>query len=199
MFPISAIDERIRMNYQNLLCVGDSQTFGARSYGCYPLYLAKLLTERSAYAWRAISVSGKAYTARDLWFKLNVDLETIQDTRQACVLIGTNDVGENKDPDIFEEYYRQILRTFFIKKFKVVWCGEIPPIHADGHVYFDRGTQERRTICNARIERVASEFGEAKIVRFEGLDRNCYEDPVHFNEAGNRQVAEAFAQAIQAR
>jgi len=27
------------MNYQRIACWGDSQTFGARTYGCYPLYL----------------------------------------------------------------------------------------------------------------------------------------------------------------
>jgi lysophospholipase L1-like esterase len=187
------------MNYQNLLCVGDSQTFGARSYGCYPLYLAKLLTERSPYEWRTINMSANGYTTRDLWFRLNVDLETVQNTRQACMIIGANDVGENKDPDIFEEYYRQILRLFLIKNFKIVWCGEIPPIHPDGHVYFDRGTQERRAICNARIERVTREAEHSRIVRFEGLDRSYYEDPVHLNEAGNRLLADAFAQAILAR
>ncbi len=37
------------MHYQNLLCIGDSQTFGARTYGCYPLYLAQILTEHTPY------------------------------------------------------------------------------------------------------------------------------------------------------
>jgi len=115
------------------------------------------------------------------------------------LLIGTNDVGERTDPDLFEEYYRQILRALFVKKYKVVWCGEIPPIHADGHVYFDRGASERREMFNHRVCRAAAEFPDASVVRFEGLERGCYEDPVHFNEEGNRRVAEAFAREILAR
>lgn len=190
---------RARMNYQNILCAGDSQTFGARSYGCYPLHLAKLLTDRSPYAWRAINLSVNGFTARDLWFRLAAELDRVRDTRQACLLIGTNDVGERKDPDLFEEYYRQILRAFFIQGYKVVWCGEVPPIHADGHVYFDRGTSDRREVVNARIARVVGECPQARLVRFDGLGRDCYEDPVHFNEAGNRAVAEAFAREILAR
>lgn len=187
------------MNYQNLLCAGDSQTFGARSYGCYPLYLAQQLTARSPYAWHALNLSVNGFTARDLWFRLGAELGRIPDTRQACLLIGTNDAGEKKDPDLFEEYYRQILRAFFIHHYKVVWCGEIPPIHADGHVYFDRTTCERRDLLNARIERVVAEFPGARLVRFDRLGRDCYEDPVHFNEAGNRAVAEAFAREILSR
>jgi lysophospholipase L1-like esterase len=187
------------MNYQNLLCVGDSQTFGARTYGCFPLHLARILTAESAYAWRTINSSANGATARDLWFRLVTDLETVTDTRQACLLIGTNDAGEGSDPDLFAEYYRQILRAFFVKKYKAVWCGEIPPIHADGHVYFARASTERRATLNARIEAVVGEFAGASLVRLAGLDRDCYVDPVHFNERGNERVARCFADAILAR
>jgi lysophospholipase L1-like esterase len=187
------------MNYQNILCVGDSQTLGARSYGCYPLHLARMLTERSAYAWRAVPLATNGHTARDVWFRLGEELDRIQDTRQACLLIGTNDAGEGKPADLFEEYYRQILRAFFVKKYKVVWCGEVPPIHTDGHVYFDRRASDRRDRLNECIARVAAEFADVRVVRFEGLTLECYEDSVHFNEAGNRLVAEAFAHAILAR
>ena len=99
------------MHYQNLLCLGDSQTFGARSYGCYPLYLAQTLSARTPYEWRAINRSQNGFTARDLWFKLNDEIDGIRDTYQACLLIGTNDVGNGTDPQLFAEYYRQILRA----------------------------------------------------------------------------------------
>lgn len=188
-----------RMNYQNILCVGDSQTFGARTYGCYPLHLARLLTARSTYAWRAVNLSANGATARDLWFRSHHDLETVTDTRQACVLIGTNDAGEGVDAELFTEYYRQILRAFFIKKYKAVWCGEIPPIHADGHVYFARESVARRGVLNDRIRSLVAEFPEARFVALPGLDRDCYVDPVHFNERGNEHVAECFAQEILRR
>jgi hypothetical protein len=29
------------MNYQKIVCWGDSQTFGARSYGCYPIFAGR--------------------------------------------------------------------------------------------------------------------------------------------------------------
>jgi lysophospholipase L1-like esterase len=187
------------VNYQNLLCVGDSQTFGARSYGCYPLHLARILTNGTPYAWRAINLSVNGYTARDLWFMLNKELAVVRDVRQACVLIGANDVGEDKDPQLFEEYYRQILRAFFVSRFKAVWCGEIPPIHPDGHIYFDRACQERRKLLNARLEAVVAESAGAHLVRLGHLGREHYEDSAHFSESGNVQVAEAFAREILAR
>ena len=89
------------MHYQNLLCIGDSQTFGARTYGCYQLYLAQTLTQQTPYQWRTINRSVNGYTARELWFLLNNEIEVISDTYQVCVLIGTNDVGHETPLDLF--------------------------------------------------------------------------------------------------
>lgn len=187
------------MNYQNMLCLGDSQTFGARSYGCYPLYLAQMLTDESPYKWRTINHAVNGYRARDLWFLLNHTIDGIQDTFQACVLIGTNDVGEASSPELFAEYYRQILRTLFIRRYKAVFCGEIPYVFADGHVFFAKSTTPLRDQFNGIIQQVAQEFPRATIVRFPSLNREDYEDAVHFNESGNIKAAQAFKEAILRR
>jgi lysophospholipase L1-like esterase len=186
------------MNYQNVLCLGDSQTLGARTYGCYPLHLARLLSARSRYQWRAINRSRNGATARDLWFRLNEEVDGLLDTYQACVLIGTNDVGEDKDEELFAEYYRQILRTLLVKKFRSIFCGSIPPVFADGHAFFPRGSLERRDRFNARLKGVVAECAEASVVPLDHLGNDCYVDPVHFNERGNLAVAESFAAAILA-
>jgi lysophospholipase L1-like esterase len=187
------------MQYQNILCLGDSQTFGARSYGCYPLYLAQALSRQTPYQWRAINRSVNGYTARDLWFMANTECAAIADTFQACLLIGTNDVGNATPLDLFEEYYRQILRCLAIHRFKAVFCGEIPPIQADGHVFFPRASAAARAMYNQAIERVIKEFPNAVWVPMHGLEADCYVDPVHFNELGNQRVAAAFGNVIAAR
>ena len=184
------------MQYQNILCLGDSQTFGARSYGCYPLYLAQILTQRTPYQWRAINRSVNGYTARDLWFKLNEEIDTISDTFQACLLIGTNDVGNGTDPQIFAEYYRQIVRTLLIKGYKAVVCGTIPPIYADGHVFFPKHTQERHQIYNNLVRQVVAESERTHLVELHSLVRESYVDPVHFNETGNLHLATLFAETV---
>lgn len=185
------------MNYQRLVCWGDSQTFGARSYGCYPLYLARILSERSRYQWQATNFSDNGHTARDLWFRLGSELPLTSDCHQACILIGTNDVGNTTPLALFEEYYRQILTTLQMHRFKVVYCGEIPPIFADGHAFFARETSGARRQYNACVERAIAESPIARLVQFPELSSDCYTDPVHFNEAGNRVVAESFAREIE--
>lgn len=184
------------MNYQNILCAGDSLTFGARTYGCYPLYLSMSLSNRTPYEWRAINRSQNGLTARDLWFKMNYEIDIIKDTYLACLLIGTNDVANNCDLKLFEEYYRQILRAFFIKNYKTVLCGEILPIFPDGHVFFNRNTIEMRKLFNNVIHEVVDEFPKCRFVKFTGIDRSYYEDPVHLTEKANEKVAESFCEAI---
>lgn len=186
----------IMIHYQNMLCIGDSQTFGARSYGCYPLHLAQMLTQHTPYQWRTINRSVNGYTARNLWFKLNEEIDTIRDTYQSCVLIGTNDVGNHTPIDLFAEYYRQIIRALLIRGYRAVFCGEIPQIYADGHIFFAKETIERRKQYNAVVAKVVAEFSKAVWVPMVGLNRDCYVDPVHFNEDGNRRVAESFCEVI---
>lgn len=188
----------IAMNYQKIICWGDSQTFGARSYGCYPMYLAQMLDERTRYAWRAINLSSNGHTARDLWFRLAHELDAVSDVHQACILIGANDVGNGSPEALFEEYYRQILQALEMHHFRAVFCGEIPPIRPDGHAFFPAETQNRRAAYNAAIKRCVENSRIARLVEFPSLPQMCFVDPVHFHETGNQAVADAFANAIMA-
>jgi lysophospholipase L1-like esterase len=185
-------------NYQKLVCWGDSQTFGARTYGCYPLYLVRSLNRGSRYVWTAINFCRNGYTARDLWFRLGPDLLAIKDVPQACVLIGANDVGNATPVDLFAEYFSQLLSALAIAKLRVVHCGEIPPIWADGHAYFAQDTEQRRAQYNAAIEHAVSRTRIARLVRFPDLTPEDFVDPVHFSESGNLAVAEAFAASVKA-
>jgi lysophospholipase L1-like esterase len=187
------------MDYQRVACWGDSQTFGARTYGCYPLYLGQVLNSQTRYRWQLINHSANGYTARDLWFRIAHDLTTLRDVHQACVLIGTNDVGNGSPLDLFEEYYRQILLALQLNEIRVAYCGEIPPIWPDGHAFFPAATRCSRDQYNASVRKVVAKSEIGKLVEFEGLSADCYTDPVHFNEQGSRVVANAFANAIMSQ
>jgi lysophospholipase L1-like esterase len=187
---------RSYMNYQKIVCWGDSQTFGARSYGCYPLYLAKILNTETRYVWHAINFSTNGHAVRDLWFRLAVELATLRDIYQACILIGTNDVSNGSELELFEEYYRQVMTALRLHGLRVVYCGEIPPIWADGHAFFPRNTIARREDYNARVRKVVDGSGIGRFVTLPDLDSSCYADPVHLNEKGNATIARAFADAI---
>jgi lysophospholipase L1-like esterase len=184
------------MNYQKIVCWGDSQTSGARTYGCYPLYLGRFLNEETRYAWRTINLSTNGHTVRDLWFRLSNELATLHDVYQSCILIGTNDVGHGSPLELFEEYYRQVLTALRLSGIHVAFCGEIPPIFPDGHAFFPAESAERRDAYNACVRKVVGANPIARLVPFPQLSADCYSDPVHLNEKGNQAVARAFAQAI---
>lgn len=186
------------VNYQKIVCWGDSQTFGARTYGCYPLYLIRILNSETRYTWNALSICKNGYTARDLWFRLGLDLLTMNDTKQACILVGANDVGNGTPIDLFAEYYRQILDALTIAQFRIVHCGEIPRILADGHPYFPKDCELRRPEYNSALEEAVSRVSIARFVRFPALEESHLVDPVHFSEQGNLAIAQAFATSVKA-
>jgi lysophospholipase L1-like esterase len=188
----------MRVNYQTIACWGDSQTFGARTYGCYPLHLARILNDQTRYTWQAINLSTNGHTVRNLWMRLAHDLAAISDVHQACVLIGANDVGNESPLDLFAEYYRQVLHALQIRRFRAVYCAEIPPIFADGHAFFSAESERRRGAYNEQIAAIVAATPVAKLVKLGDLGAECFCDPVHPSETGNVQIAERFARAIMA-
>ncbi len=184
-------------NYQRIACWGDSQTFGARTYGCYPLHLVRELNDTTRYTWTAVNLSTNGHTARDLWLRLGTELMQISDLFRACVLIGANDVANNTPVDLFEEYYRQILDALCLGGIRRIHCGEIPPLKPDGHAFFAKGCDDNLQIYNRALRNAVADCANAGVVEFPDLDEDCYVDPAHFSELGNERVAAHFAQAIR--
>ena len=107
-------------------------------------------------------------------------------------------MGNGTPIDLFAEYYRQILDGLTIAQFRVVHCGEIPRILADGHPYFPRDCELRRPEYNAALEATVSRVSIARLVRFPALEEADLVDPVHFSEHGNLAIAQAFATSVKA-
>jgi len=113
-------------------------------------------------------------------------------------LVGTNDVGNESPLDLFEQYYRQILHVLRVRKFRAVYCGEIPPIWPDGHAFFSVESERRRGAYNERIRAAVAGASVARLVTLDDLGPDAFCDPVHPSEIGNERIAERFAQAIMA-
>lgn len=185
------------VSYQRLVCWGDSQSVGARTYGCYPMHLVQKLEQSTRYRWSVVTLATNGHTARDLWFRVNREAPGIADCYQACLLIGANDVTNGTPVDLFESYVGQVITTLQICGWRVVHCGEIPPVWADGHAFADSGAEARRELYNRAIERAVERSPIARLVRFDALTTDCFVDPLHFSEQGNRAVADAFADSVK--
>ena len=109
------------------------------------------------------------------------------------------DIGGVQSPlDLFEEYYRQILHALRVRKFRAVFCGEIPPIWPDGHAFFSAESERRRGAYNERIRAAVATASVARLVTLDDLGAESFCDPVHPSETGNERIAERFARAIMA-
>ena len=185
------------MNYQRFVCWGDSQTFGARTYGCYPLYLVRELNASTRYRWSVINLSSNGHTARDLWFRIGRESSRLHDCYRACVMIGANDVANETPVNLFHEYYAQLLDTLAIAGVRIVHCGEITPFFADGHSFFPRESVSRRDEYNDAMREAVDACAVAVRVEFPDLTADCFVDPAHLSEEGNRVVAAGFAASIR--
>jgi hypothetical protein len=111
--------------------------------------------------------------------------------------VGTNGCAQPPPPPLFSEYYRQILDTLEIYGWRVVHCGEVPPLWPDGHAFFDRDSQPRRDLYNDLLREAVADSPIARLVALPELSSDCYVDPAHFNEEGNLVVSRAFAASIR--
>ena len=176
------------MNYQNIVCYGDSQTNGARTYTSWPHYLALEMEKRDGKCWNVIERAVNGYTAKDL-LKL-IQMDNIPDCYQACVMIGTNDCKISTDPTTYMQYMHRINTALKVKGITPLFAS-IPPIYLTGGdwPYIKDAKKHRLELNNSLI---LLGLGGVKTK----LKQDCYEDAVHFNDKGNRTVAKLFAEAI---
>ena len=188
-------------NYQNIICDGDSQTTGARTYTSWPHHLFVELDNRTHKFWNVVSRATNGYRIKDL---LNlIQKDNLDGFFQACILIGINDckIGDFTEPDVFKTYYQRIIYTLRLKGVKYIFLGTIPPIwKIGGELPYGYESKGYRDMFNSGIEELV--YKGIKI-----LDPNthlveldippkCFVDAVHFSEEGNQEVARRFADKI---
>lgn len=181
------------MIFQKVDCWGDSLTFGARTYGCYPVFLGQLLRKQTGLEWLVRNRGVNGNTARDLWFRVSEQVEPQPDRHVACVVIGTNDAKACTPVATFAEYYEQVLVTLAAHGWTVV-AAPIPLIVSRGRLPYTRQSEAHRDVLNKAIAKVVA----ARKVLMAPLELKPTDlcDGVHLTEDGNQRMAKAFADAI---
>jgi lysophospholipase L1-like esterase len=181
------------MIFQKVDAWGDSLTFGARTYGCWPLSLSELMREATGYEWLVRNKGVNSETARDLWFRMTATVEKDTEHHAAIVLIGTNDAKKLTPPKTFAAYYEQMLVTLVAHGWTPI-VGTIPLIVSMGRLPYTRASETHREKLNAEVLRVATARG-VPIVDLQ-LTPSDLCDGVHLNDDGNARVARAFTEAL---
>jgi len=101
------------MIWNEILCLGDSITFGARDRyrRSYPLELAKILFEETGEFYYCHNFSTCGDTSSDLASKVWGAVSSYKNSKIAVIMIGTNDTQVSIPVDIYEDNLRQIIMT----------------------------------------------------------------------------------------
>jgi lysophospholipase L1-like esterase len=107
------------MNWETLLCLGDSVTLGTRTYLGFPEITGELLRNHTSKYWNVFNFSKADYTVADLNRLISENFNELKQLTPdlATILIGINDAKKKTSDADFEIIYRQVLlKTKLISK-----------------------------------------------------------------------------------
>ena len=177
------------MNWETLLCWGDSITIGSRSYLCYPEYAAQSLATATDRQWHAITHAVCGYTACDLNRSLAPELGKMQVLKPGLltIMIGTNDLKSPTAIEPFKIAYTQLLiKARLICSPSQILLFEIPELRTGVMYPYLVSMNETVKKYNSAIKELADQFGVRTISA--DLDDHHLFDGVHLNEAGSEHV-----------
>ena len=180
------------MIWNEILCLGDSITYGARDeYGrSYPNELAKILTEATGefYVCHNHGISGE--TSSDLLRRSWNATSSRKNAKIMLLLIGTNDTQVPIPEEIYEDNMRQIISMAKVHKMHVI-VATIPalgftPLYYKNKEYVDK--------YNEIIEKLSTEL-DYEICDMSGTE-SYYIDNVHYTNRGYKEIAKRWAKII---
>ena len=185
------------MNWQTLMCLGDSITIGTRSYLGYPEACCGVLHSRLGQHWNAVNFATAGYRVIDLARALDRSYADLQAARPGIItiLIGTNDAKQPTPEAAFTLAYEQVL----IKSRLIAGHSNVilipPPRLGPGMLY------PYLPAMNSVIDRYAQIIGlKAQEHGLRSLNLTLqpehFFDGVHLNDAGAMECGEQLARFI---
>ena len=175
------------MNWETIICFGDSITIGSRSYLGYPEYCGQYLSEKTNKNWNVINHAVAGFTVIDLVRSIDINFLNLKECKPeiATLLIGTNDLKSPTSIDIFRTAYELVvIKIQLIMGNNNIVLFEIPNL-IDG-VILPYKTDMNKMIGN--YNEVIREITETKglILSKMECNSNQFFDGVHLNEFGSK-------------
>ena len=179
------------MIWNEILCLGDSITFGARDpyKRSYPNELGQMLTEKTKefYFCHNCSISGE--TSSELLRRAWGNIKSHSNANIMLLIIGTNDTQLKVPDDIYEDNLRQIISVAKIHGMHVI-VGTLPELDFTP-LYLNRSYIKR---YNSVIYKLSKKMN-FDVCDLSGVESH-YVDGVHFTHEGNVELAKRFADKI---
>ena len=185
------------MNWETLLSLGDSITFGARSYLAYPEICGSLLEKSMRKNWHVINHATNGFTTMDLVRSLNPQLQNYKQSYPSLitVMIGTNDIKTKVNPADFEIAYRQlIVKMKLMSVNNNIVLLKIPRFTNDVFYPYHFEMNDAVKNFNELIYQMGAEAG-LRVFEFDFADDDFY-DGVHLNAKGSSTAGKQLCQFI---
>jgi len=180
------------MIWNQVLCLGDSLTYGARDrYGrSFPAELGSLLSKETEefYICHNYGVNGE--TSSDLLRRAWNIIKSNKDCNIMTLIIGTNDTKTPIPCSIYKDNIRQLVNSAKVFGMRVI-VGTVPdlkfsPFYMDNRDYTSKYTDILRSLS------VEMEFELCDLSNMS----DYLIDGVHFTHEGNKEIAKRFLQKI---
>ncbi len=185
------------MNWETLLCLGDSITIGARSYLGYPDYAADFLKQKTNKQWLAVNYAVSGYTTVQLARHIVTNYDSLLELKPllTTILIGTNDVKIGTNLELYKIALNQtILLAKLLTLNKNVMLFKIPQLGKGVMYPYTIDMNQSVDTFNIAIEELAHEHN-CQLITLPIEDADYY-DGVHLTEEGSKKVAQYLADLI---
>jgi lysophospholipase L1-like esterase len=185
------------MNWETILSLGDSITFGARSYLGYPEVCGQLLKEKLNKHWNIINHATNGYTVIELVRSLNTVMEDYKQNypNLITILIGTNDIKNNTSQRDFRIAYNQLItKAMLLAVNNNILIIRIPRFTTKVFYPYNFEMNNRIIEFNGIVGSIAKENG-LRTIDFKLTDDDFY-DGVHFSASGSENAGKQLANFI---
>lgn len=180
------------MIWSEVICLGDSLTYGARDeYGrSYPAELEQILKERTSEYWFCHNYGINGETSSDVLRRCWRIFESHPKAKLMTFMIGTNDTKLPMPVKVYRDNLYQTIAAAHAHDL-TVFIGTIPPIRFNTYFLRNKGYAERYTEV---ILQLAQEL-KLHVCDMSSLGDYLI-DGVHFSHAGNVHIAHLWADKI---
>lgn len=185
------------MNWETLLCLGDSITFGARSYFGYPEIAGNILEEKLSKSWNIINHSTNGFTTIDLIRSLNPvsPLYKREAPSIITIMIGTNDIKNKTSIEDFTVAYNQIIiKAKLMAVNSNIVLFKIPRFTKKVFYPYNYSMNADVSRFNIVIEELAKE-NQLRTIDLD-LEDDDFFDGVHFSAKGSLSAGKQLAEFI---
>jgi len=180
------------MIWNEILCLGDSLTYGARDrYGrSYPVELGKILSEKTGefYICHNYGINGE--TSSDLLRRSWHIMKSNRSCKIMLLLIGTNDTKKPTPIEIYRDNLKQIILSAMANGMTPI-VGTLPELEFSPYYQSNRDYIET---YSKEILKLSKEMN-FEVADLTKMDKYLI-DGVHFDNEGYYEIASRFADKI---